>query len=318
MSEFNQHRHSGEYVVAVARPLAAAVVISAALVGCGTTTVRTVTVDRPAVPTATTAPSATTVAANAKPSASAPGIICIDSKGYEEPEVEPTTCLIRPPDGAGSESVSLADLHWSSWGATSATATGEALSSHGQPGGSGLTSATLVASNPGRDLTTGNQIFTKLSVHSAATPHGYTAEWLPPKPSPRRETPTTTTCASGIVASDASCAFAAEVGATFIKDEGEHDSSIELTVAGHNVNCHDDSSADGHFGDITCTDSAGASVEFAVYATESGGGVAGAPKVRAPESSTQREICSRLYREYQEEGEGSAAAIQEYGKDGCQ
>jgi hypothetical protein len=264
----------------------------------------------------TTGPATTNAAATAQ-SGPTPQLVCIDSKGYEVPETKPATCLIRPPDGSTSESVSLADLHWSSWGPTSATATGESLSLHpGQVGSPGPTPVRLVASQVGRDATTGGLIFTQVTDYSANTPNGYTVRWVAPeKP---RASETSMKCANGVVVTEATCAFAAQVGAAYIKEEGNHDSSLELTVHGQDVTCTLDTSADGHFGDVTCTDKAGASVEFAIDATESGGSVPGPPTNRAPESSTQQALCNRLYREYQEGGEGSAAAIQEYGKDGCQ
>lgn len=261
----------------------------------------------------TTAPATTHAPATAQ-SGPTPQLVCIDSKGYEVPETKPATCLIRPPGGSTSESVSMADLHWSSWGPISATATGESLSLHpGQVGSPGPTPVRLVASKVGRDATTGGLIFTQATDYSANTPNGYTVRWVAPEKPKSSET--RIKCANGVLVTEATCAFAAQVGAAYIKEEGNHDSSLELTVDGQDVTCTLDTSADGHFGDVTCTDKAGGSVEFAIDATESGGSVPGPPTNRAPESSTQQALCNRLYREYQE---GSDAAIQEYGRLGCQ
>lgn len=283
-----------------------------AAAGCAATSTKTVTVvaSKPATRATKGSATARTVAG---PTAATPRLVCVEAKGYLVPQVKPVSCELAPENVPGYQDLNLADLHWTSWGPTSATATGENIGRHHGANGSPPIPVRLVASGVGKDPTTGGIMFTQVTQYSADAPNGYTLHLVgPEKPRPSE---TNTTCANGVQVTAGTCTFADQVSAAFIKEEGNHYSSIELSVDGRDVTCREDSSADGHFGDITCTDNAGASVEFAVYATTSGGSVAGRPINRAPESATQQELCDHMYREYQE---GSEAAIQEYGRDGCQ
>jgi hypothetical protein len=111
-----------------------------------------------------------------------------------------------------------------------------------------------------------------------------------------------------------SLSLASAVTTAYIKEEGNHEGSFEMTVDGQRVTCNLDTSADGHFGTTTCTAAAGASIAFSEVAGGPGNEV-GPPITRPAESPEKQALCSSLYRQYQE---GSQAAIQEYGQDGCQ
>ncbi len=125
--------------------------------------------------------------------------------------------------------------------------------------------------------------------------------------------PTTATCAGGIVVSLATCAFASDVAAAYIKHEGNKVPSEELTVDGQRVTCALDTASER--GTVTCIDKAGSSLMFVV--TTNG---PGPPESQEVESPARQVVCNRLYREWQEAyktGEGSDTAQQEYSKLGC-
>jgi hypothetical protein len=57
--------------------------------------------------------------------ASSPQLQCVEAKGYTVGEVRPSSCVITAPGETTSERADVVGLHWTSWGSTSAAATGE-------------------------------------------------------------------------------------------------------------------------------------------------------------------------------------------------
>ena len=114
----------------------------------------------------------TTVSATA--STPTPQLVCVEAKGYSVPEVRPASCTIEPPGRPGYLGLHLADLHWTSWGPMSATATGQNIGRHSGANGSPAVPVRIVVSGVGRNATTGGLMFTRVTEYSADTPQGYT------------------------------------------------------------------------------------------------------------------------------------------------
>lgn len=118
-------------------------------------------------------PSTETTPAVTKP-AGVPQLVCVEARGYSIGEVRPSRCLIDRPDASDSETLDLADLRWTEWGPTQATATGEELGEHPGQVGSKPTTVRIVAFRVGTNPTTGAPMFTRVTEYTAGSPDGRT------------------------------------------------------------------------------------------------------------------------------------------------
>jgi hypothetical protein len=109
-----------------------------------------------------------------EPRRPSPQLVCRGSRGYLVGYVRPRRCMIDRPNAPDSETLDLADLRWTSWGPTRATATGYDLGEHpGQPG-SRPYRVRIVAFRVGKNPTTGSPMFTRVTEYSSHAPGGHT------------------------------------------------------------------------------------------------------------------------------------------------
>jgi hypothetical protein len=102
-----------------------------------------------------------------------PRLVCF-SGHYYEGHLRPHSCLIFRPGSSNSETFDLTHLRWTRWSATRATATGYDLGAHPGMIGSKPYRVRLALSRPGKNPTTGEAMFTRVTEYSAAHPNGYT------------------------------------------------------------------------------------------------------------------------------------------------
>jgi len=102
-----------------------------------------------------------------------PQLVCFTGHYYVG-RLRPHNCLIARPNSNSNEVFDLTHLHWTSWSATQATATGYELGSHPGMTGAKPYRVRLLASRPGTDPTTGGPMFTRITEYSSAHPHGRT------------------------------------------------------------------------------------------------------------------------------------------------